>query len=56
MALSTINGIVIDNLQKAGANTLNSQFKSVFTEEHHMDLFQIKDHPSHNNAKYGYHH
>ena len=35
-ALSTINGIVTDNLQKA--NALNSQLKSVFTEELHGTL------------------
>ena len=35
-ALSTVNSIVTDNLQKA--NTLNSQFKFVFSEEQHESL------------------
>ena len=36
-ALSTVNGMVIDNLQKL-INTLNLQLKSVFTEEQHGPL------------------
>ena len=36
LSLVAINGIVTDNLQKA--NALNSQFKSVFTEEQHGPL------------------